>query len=102
MVDHIQCPECGKYLGKGSTFCIGCGSKIPEGLEPVSTPGPDTLPSVEESGLDDIEEPVLVNEPTLPEPEPEVSTQPEELTWDEEIPDLPLGETEVESGETMV
>lgn len=102
MVDHIQCPECGKKLGKGSTFCIGCGNKIPEGLEPVSTPGPDTLPSVEESGLDDIEEPVLVDEPILPEPEPEVSTQPEELTWDEEIPDLPLGETEVESGEIMV
>lgn len=102
MVDHLQCPECGKNLGKGSTFCIGCGNKIPEGLELVSTPEPDTLPSVEESGLDDIEEPVLVDEPTLPEPEPEVSAEPDELTWDEELPDLPVGETKVESGETMV
>ena len=100
MVDHLQCPECGKNIGKGSTFCIGCGNKIPEGLEPV--PESDTLPSVEESGLDEIDEPVLVDEPTLPEPEPEVSAQPDELTWDEEIPDLPVGETEVESGETMV
>ncbi len=100
MVDHLQCPECGKNLGKGSTFCIGCGNKIPEGLEPVSTLQPDTLPSVEESGLDDIEEPVLVDEPTLPEPE--VSTQPEELSWEEDLPDLPVGESEVESGETMV
>lgn len=102
MVDHIQCPECGKNLGIGSTFCIGCGNKIPEGFEPVATLETDTLPSVEESGLDDIEEPVLVDEPTLPEPEPEVSAQPEELSWDEEIPDLPVGETEVERGETMV
>lgn len=100
MVDHLQCPECGKKLGIGSTFCIGCGNKIPEGLEPV--PESDTLPSVEESGLDEIDEPALVDEPTLPEPEPEVSAQPDELTWDEEIPDLPVGETEVESGETMV
>ncbi|MGY5872110.1 MAG: tetratricopeptide repeat protein [Candidatus Thorarchaeota archaeon] len=85
-------------MGKGSTFCIGCGNKIPEGLEPVSA---DTLPSVEESGLADIEEPVLTAEPTLPEPVPEVAAQPEELSWDDEIPDLPAGEPAVESGETM-
>ncbi|MGY5858186.1 MAG: hypothetical protein RTU63_02355 [Candidatus Thorarchaeota archaeon] len=89
MVDHLQCPECGKNVGKGSTFCLGCGNKIPEGLEPVSAPKPDTLPSVEESGLDEIAE------PTIPEP------KPDELSWDEEIPDLPSGETEVSSGETM-
>ena len=56
MVDRLKCPVCGKSIGKGSTFCIGCGSKIPENLEPLSTPNPDVLPSVEESGLDDIEE----------------------------------------------
>ena len=102
MVDHLLCPECGKRLGKGSTFCIGCGSKIPEDLKPVSTPESDTLPSVEESGLDDIAEPVLVDEPTLPEPEPEVSAKPEGLTWEEELPDLPARENKVDNGETMV
>ena len=99
MVDHLECPECGKSLGIGSTFCIGCGNKIPEGLAPVSAPNPDTLPSVEESGLDDLAEPVLINEPTLPEPV--VAAATEELSWDDEIPDLPTGETEVDHGETM-
>ncbi|MGY5881403.1 MAG: hypothetical protein RTV31_14220 [Candidatus Thorarchaeota archaeon] len=101
MVDHIECPECGKSLGMGSTFCIGCGNKIPDGLQPVSTPEPDTLPSVEESGLDDIAEPVLVDEPTPPEPEPEIAPAAEELSWDEEIPDLPVGDAVVDHGETM-
>ena len=104
MVERLQCPECGKSIGKGSTFCIGCGNKIPEDLEPVLVPNPDTLPSVEESGLDDIVEPVIIEEPTLPEPEPEVSAAPavsEQLSWDEEIPDLPVVETEVDYGETM-
>jgi len=101
MVDHLQCPECGKSVGKGSTFCLGCGNKIPEGLEPVSAPSPDTLPSVEESGLDDIVEPTFSIEPTTPEPIPEETPKPDELSWDDEIPDLPSGETEVSSGETM-
>ena len=101
MVDHIQCPECGKSLGKGSTFCIGCGNKIPEGLQPLSAPDPDTLPSLEDSGLDDIGEPVSIAEPIVPEPEPETSTKVEELSWDDEIPDLPVGETVADSGETM-
>ena len=99
MVDHIECPECGKSIGMGSTFCIGCGNKIPDGLQPVSTPEPDTLPSVEESGLDDIAEPVLVDEPTPPEPE--IAPAAEELSWDEEIPDLPVGDAVVDHGETM-
>ncbi|TFG97047.1 zinc ribbon domain-containing protein [Candidatus Thorarchaeota archaeon] len=100
MVDHIQCPECGKSLGKGSTFCIGCGNKIPEGLELVSAPNPDTLPSLDDSGLDDIVEPVITAEPTFPESEPKVPAKTEELSWDDELPDLPVGETEADSGET--
>jgi hypothetical protein len=96
MVDRLQCPECGKSIGKGSTFCLGCGNKIPEDLEPVSIPNHDTLPSVEESGLDDI-----AVEPTIPEATPDESPKSDELSWDEEIPDLPSGEAEVSSGETM-
>lgn len=101
MVDHIQCPECGKSLGKGSTFCIGCGHKIPEGLETISTPEPDILPSVEESGLADIVESGSVAEPTRPEAKPEIAPVTEELSWDDEIPDLPTGETVVDHGETI-
>ncbi|TFG29770.1 hypothetical protein EU528_09230 [Candidatus Thorarchaeota archaeon] len=101
MVDHLECPECGKSLGIGSTFCIGCGNKIPEGLKPVTAPKLDTLPSVEESGLDDFIEPALIDEPTLPEPEPEIAPTTEDLSWDEEIPDLPVGETKIDHGETM-
>ncbi|MFW9845040.1 MAG: tetratricopeptide repeat protein [Candidatus Thorarchaeota archaeon] len=101
MADHLLCPECGKSLGIGSTFCIGCGNKIPEGLKPVSSTGSDTLPSVEESGLDDIAEPVLVDEPTLPRPELETTSTEEELSWDEDIPDLPAGDVVIDHGETM-
>ncbi|MHA1136474.1 MAG: hypothetical protein ACTSSE_08310 [Candidatus Thorarchaeota archaeon] len=101
MVDHLQCPECGKSVGKGSTFCLGCGNKIPEDLKPVSAPNPDTLPSVEESGLDDIAEPVFTVEPTVPEPIPEESPKSDELSWDEDMPDHPGGGTEVASGETI-
>ena len=101
MVDHLQCPECGKTLGKGSTFCIGCGNKIPEGLKPVSAPEPDTLPSVEESGLDDIAEPALLDKPTPLVEKSEVAPAIEDLSWDDEIPDLPAGETVVDHGETI-
>ncbi|MHA2152458.1 MAG: zinc-ribbon domain-containing protein, partial [Candidatus Thorarchaeota archaeon] len=37
MQDQILCPECGKRLRKGSTFCIGCGHKIPENV-PLAPP----------------------------------------------------------------
>jgi hypothetical protein len=101
MAEHLHCPECGKSIGKGSTFCLGCGSKIPENLEPVNIPTTDTLPSVEESGLDDIGEPVPIVEPTISEPLLEEAPLPDDLSWDEEIPDLPSGEMETSSGETV-
>jgi hypothetical protein len=98
MVDRLQCPVCGKSIGKGSTFCIGCGNKIPENLEPVSTENPGVLPSVEESGLDEIAVPATTDEPTTKE-EP---ASADELSWEEELPDLPpVGTTEIGTGETM-
>ena len=99
MVEHLVCPECGKNVGKGSTFCLNCGSKIPEGLESVSEPDSGTLPGLEESGLEEIEEPSLIDQPTLEEPE--VPPVKEELSWDEEIEDLPVGDSGVEAGETI-
>jgi len=101
MVDHLKCPVCGKSIGKGSTFCIGCGNKIPENLEPISTPNSDVLPSVEESGLDDIEAPPSPVEPTMTEPIVEETSRADELSWEDEIPDLPIGETEIDTGETV-
>jgi len=101
MVDHLQCPVCGKSIGKGSTFCIGCGNKIPENLAPVSTPKEDVLPSVEESGLDDIEEPIAPVEPITPEPITEEVPPADDLSWEDELPDFPSVETEADTGETV-
>lgn len=101
MVDRLQCPVCGKSIGKGSTFCIGCGNKIPENLEPISTPNPDILPSVEESGLDEIEVPNSPVETVTEEPIAEDTSSADELSWEEEIPDLPIEDPEVATGETM-
>ncbi len=102
MVDRLQCPTCGKSIGKGSTFCIGCGNKIPENLQPVSaqSPNPDVLPSVEESGLDEIEEPISSAESTTTEPIVEEQAV-DELSWEDELPDLPTGDSEIGTGETV-
>ena len=101
MVDHLQCPVCGKSIGKGSTFCIGCGNKIPEDLVPVSTPNPDVLPSVDESGLDDIESPTLVDESVIKEPIVNEAAPVDDLSWEEELPELPVGKIEVGAGEIV-
>jgi len=86
MQDQILCPECGKRLRKGSTFCIGCGNKIHDDA-PLAPPEPelgdstmdepldngDVLPSLDGSGLEE----ELVTEPSESLPEKE------ELSWDE-------------------
>ena len=28
MDNTTECPECGKKVGKGSTFCINCGARL--------------------------------------------------------------------------
>jgi hypothetical protein len=86
MQDLILCPECGKRLRKGSTFCIGCGNKVPADA-PLASPEPvlgestmnepldngDVLPSLDESVLE--EEPVAAPTENVPEKEG--------LSWDE-------------------
>jgi hypothetical protein len=114
MQGQILCPECGKRLRRGSTFCIGCGHKIPENT-PLAPPKPDlgettmndhsesndVLPSLEESGLDEVEKeatPIvtdtLSSETELSWEEPPASPTPtpvgEELSWDEST--LPVSE----------
>lgn len=90
MQDQILCPDCGKRLRKGSTHCIGCGSKIPDDV-PLAPPEPvlgestmnepiddsDVLPSLDESGLEEVdtEESAPVSSESTPEKE--------ELTWEE-------------------
>jgi hypothetical protein len=86
MSGQILCPECGKRLRSGSTFCIGCGHKIPENA-PLAPPEPelgettmndpsesnDVLPSLEESGLEEETAPVV----------PDRLPTEDELTWEE-------------------
>ncbi|TET11635.1 MAG: hypothetical protein E3J86_02395 [Candidatus Thorarchaeota archaeon] len=80
MQNQILCPECGKRLRKGSTFCISCGNKIPKDV-PIAPPEPalgestmnepldnsDVLPSLDESVLD--EEPAAATDENEPEKE---------------------------------
>ncbi len=117
MQDQILCPECGKRLRRGSTFCIDCGSNIPDDA-PIAPPEPvlgestmnepadnsDVLPSLEESGLE--EEPITeesaspLKEEDLSWDEPPAAapTLPEEdLSWDDRS--LPVSEETLEDDE---
>lgn len=111
MQDQILCPECGKRLRKGSTFCIGCGHKIPENV-PTAPPedelgettmnepldNNDVLPSIEESGLGEVdadelapvksESPLAEDELSWEEPPAPSASTPieEELSWDDDAP----------------
>lgn len=95
MSDFIQCPECGSKLRRGSTFCIKCGNKVPDELHFVDTEDntgtkavvDDTLPSLDESILDEIKEPELT-EVTNPTPPVQAKESTGDLSWDEELPDL--------------
>jgi len=97
MSENIKCPKCGARLRRGSTFCLKCGNKIPENLLPEQTPetqvlsrADDVLPAVEESGLEDIAELEPVAEQPLPESTK--SGSGENLSWDDELPELPADE----------
>jgi len=81
MEGSVECPECGKRSRKGSTFCMGCGNRLPNGHVTMATEdSEDVLPDVSE--LDEIPE---LGEPpaeleTLPETElPEVDNSMEEV-----------------------
>ncbi len=91
MQEHIICPTCEKRIGKGSTFCIGCGNKVPENL-PTAPPEPtleesevldetEELPSLDDSDLDDVPS----DTPTVSEPEvlPPVE---EDISWEDSVP----------------
>jgi predicted negative regulator of RcsB-dependent stress response len=87
MQDQIICPTCEKRIRKGSTFCIGCGNKVPENL-PTAPPEPtleesEMLDEAEE--LPGLEESLFDETPTTIEPEvlPPIE---EGLSWDESVP----------------
>ncbi|MFW9981855.1 MAG: zinc ribbon domain-containing protein [Candidatus Thorarchaeota archaeon] len=102
MQDQILCPECGKRLRKGSTFCIGCGNQIPDDA-PLAPPEPvlgesimdktadnsDVLPSLEESDLEEI----ASEERTPTEPE---KLPAEELSWEEPPPTIEVAPAETD------
>ena len=108
MQEHIICPTCEKRIGKGSTFCIGCGNKVPEDL-PTAPPEPTLeeseildetkkLPSLDDSGLDDLpsDAPAVSEPETLPPVE-------EDMSWDDSVPTHePLQVEELSLDETTV
>jgi len=65
----MECPECGKKVRRGSTFCMGCGAKISDGLESSkANSSPVEAPSATESADDSLPESELEDFPdTLPE-----------------------------------
>ncbi|MFX1260549.1 MAG: tol-pal system YbgF family protein [Promethearchaeota archaeon] len=74
MEGSVECPECGKRSRRGSTFCMGCGNRLPNGHVPTtSEASEDVLP--EASELDDV--------PDLGEPPAELEILP-----DTELPDV--------------
>ena len=95
MQEQIRCPECGKRLRKGSTFCIGCGNKIPDDV-PLAPPeqalGESTMDEPIENGdvLPSLDESVLEEEPVA-EPSKNVPEK-EELSWDESPTPAPIEE----------
>jgi hypothetical protein len=95
MSDQIKCPKCGNKMRKGSTFCMNCGTKIPEDILPEITlesghnaeEVKDVLPAVEESGLEEIVEP---KEPIVQAPpQEEAVSSKASLSWDESISEIP-------------
>ncbi len=98
----MECPECGKKVRRGSTFCMGCGAKISDSLEssafpstpveatPTTESADDNLPESEledlpdilpETDLPDLETPAVAEEPEVVDETP--SPPPEEgLSWE--------------------
>lgn len=106
MHDQIQCPECGMKLRKGSTFCIGCGNKIPDNPQPLSADDSqndveDILPAVEESGLDEIPIAEAAPIPDIAESEDEVLEASDELSWEDTQPEALAEEDHIEKIEPL-
>ncbi|MFX1369815.1 MAG: zinc-ribbon domain-containing protein, partial [Promethearchaeota archaeon] len=34
-MQSVECPKCGKGMRRGSTFCMGCGERLPEVEAPL-------------------------------------------------------------------
>ncbi len=98
MQDQVICPTCEKRIRRGSTFCIGCGNKVPEDL-PSAPPEPtleeseildeaDKLPDLEESALDETptEGPLAADSEILPPVEDDFGWDDGELSSAESEP----------------
>ncbi len=73
MSDTIECPKCGKKVRKGSTFCFGCGVRLPDMNTPIDSSQEDvTLPDIDEDLR--YEEPITpsVEAATLPDLEDDI------------------------------
>lgn len=102
MQDQVICPICEKRIRKGSTFCIGCGNKMPEDL-PIAPPEPtleeselldeiDKIDRLDDSLLDELptETPPVVTETEVLPP------MADDLRWDEEDMPVPTPESTIE------
>ncbi|MBD3406802.1 MAG: zinc-ribbon domain-containing protein [Candidatus Lokiarchaeota archaeon] len=88
MPSSILCPECGQKIGKGSTFCIKCGARIPEDVESHDSDekGEPDL-STDEMGFDERDEELMADALLLLDDDTEPLSEKEEP--EEILPDIP-------------
>ena len=79
MDGKVVCKACGASLGKGSTFCLKCGTRIGESSAGITTTDESTIEDI--SGLEDF---------TLESKEPAET----ELTFSEEDLGIPSASAE--------
>jgi ribosomal protein L32 len=57
MAEFIECPECGKRIRKGSTFCLHCGIRIGDDMKPMGSPiVTENTPNTETARVEDLED----------------------------------------------
>ncbi|TXT55157.1 MAG: hypothetical protein BAJATHORv1_40066 [Candidatus Thorarchaeota archaeon] len=91
MSPSIICPECGQKIGMGSTFCIKCGARIPEDVEPVADTKPYEEPELsnEEIEFDEQDEELMAEALAFFEDDPTSSPTEEKMDSGAELPEIP-------------
>jgi len=98
MDNTTECPECGKKVGKGSTFCINCGARLtapknqtPEDImkrelaevkQEAREKGFTRIDIPSEEKANDMGTPILEESALEPLPDHEEELPPDDLLWD--------------------